>query len=261
MPLAGVLRARYVMDQSRFTKPAGEHDVISELEMRLRADPRIDYAEARFTLTLEGDTLELSGEVPSIAAKRVATAHAASIAGIAWVVDKLRVRPAELMTDAQIRDHLLHSLQRDSTFDDCTIREWVKGEDVEVRSTPRRPRGEIRVFVRDGVVELDGEVPTRAHARLAVLLAWWVPGSRDVIDGLGILSRERDSDDELEDAVRIALEKDPLIDATQVGVRAHEGVVTLTGLLTSDAQRHMAAFDAWCLPGVRDVADRIHVGG
>lgn len=48
--------------------------------------------------------------------------------------------------------------------------------------------------------------------RLAGVLAWWVPGSRDVINRMEVLSEQPDqpdSDEELEKAVRIVLKKRP----------------------------------------------------
>jgi osmotically-inducible protein OsmY len=238
----------------------GRRDVLEHFEGELRADPRIDLGRSRLHLALEDEILELDGEVPTLAIKRIITAHAAALPGIPWIVDKLRVAPAQAMTDAQIREHVRHSLAGETAFAECALEEVSNDGSVTLhRPVPDR-RGTIRVLVRDGIVELDGEVPTRAHRRLAVLLTWWVPGTRDVVDGLAVLSRESDSDDELTDAVRIALEKDPLLDAAQVAVQSHDGVVTLSGLLRSDDQRHMAAFDAWCVEGVRDVRDKIETG-
>jgi len=241
------------------TRVAGRRDLLEHLESELRADPRIDLARSRLQIGLEDEILEIDGEVPTLAAKRIITGHARTLPGIPWIVDKLRVVPAQPMTDAQIREHVRHSLAGETAFADCALEEVSNDGSV----TPQRPvpnrRGTIRVLVRDGIVELDGEVPTRAHRRLAVLLAWWVPGTRDVVDGLALLSREADSDGELTDAVRIALEKDPLLDAAQVAVQSRDGVVTLSGLLHSDDQSHMAVFDAWCVEGVRDVQSQIAI--
>ncbi|NIO09735.1 MAG: BON domain-containing protein, partial [Deltaproteobacteria bacterium] len=38
--------------------------------------------------------------------------------------------------------------------------------------------GEIEIEVENGVVVLNGHVPSMSHKRLAGVLAWWVPGSR-----------------------------------------------------------------------------------
>jgi hypothetical protein len=41
------------------------------------------------------------------------------------------------------------------------------------------------------------------------LLAWWVPGSRDVVNGIAVEPPEEDAPIRIEEAVRIALDKDP----------------------------------------------------
>ena len=48
------------------------------------------------------------------------------------------------------------------------------------------------------------------------------------------------------EGVRLALEKDPFIEAGQIRVGVRGTVVTLAGVLPSEAQRHMAECDAWC---------------
>jgi osmotically-inducible protein OsmY len=47
--------------------------------------------------------------------------------------------------------------------------------------------------VKEGVVTLDGEVSSLAHKRLCGVLAWWVPGSRDVVNGLEVRVDEVDN--------------------------------------------------------------------
>lgn len=111
------------------------------------------------------------------------------------------------------------------------------------------------MIVEDGVVTLDGELPTRAHKRLAGVLAWWVPGTRDVVDGMGVLSPEQDNDGEITDAVRMALEKDPFVDVGQIRVTSKANAVTLQGLVWSRAERHMAESDAWYVFGVAEVTN------
>lgn len=92
--------------------------------------------------------------------------------------------------------------------------------------------------------------------RLAGVLAWWVPGSRDVVNGLGVEPPEEDNDDEVSDAVRLVLEKDPFVDATRIDVSTRDYVVTLEGLVPAVGEREMAEFDAWYVFGV-DVERRV----
>jgi osmotically-inducible protein OsmY len=70
---------------------------------------------------------------------------------------------------------------------------------------------------------------------------------------------EDDSDDEIADAVRLVLEKDPFVDATQIRVGVRRSVVTLAGLVPSEPEREMAEFDAWYVFGVDGVQNRIEV--
>lgn len=47
------------------------------------------------------------------------------------------------------------------------------------------------IEVKKGIVTLNGEVPSLTHKRLAGVLAWWVPGTRDVVNGLEEVPAER----------------------------------------------------------------------
>ena len=70
---------------------------------------------------------------------------------------------------------------------------------------------------------------------------------------------EEDTDDEITDVVRMVLEKDPLVHASQLRVGTAGGVVEMRGLVASDEERRLAVLDAWYVPGVWEVADRIEV--
>ena len=120
------------------------------------------------------------------------------------------------------------------------------------------------LILRDGepgepVVTLNGQVPGLASKRLAGLLAWWVPGSRDVINGLAVEPPEEDAPIRIEEAVRIALKKDPFVEASQIRVGVRHTTVRLTGLVPTDAERDMAERDAWYIFGVDRVVNEIEV--
>jgi osmotically-inducible protein OsmY len=124
---------------------------------------------------------------------------------------------------------------------------------------PPEARSAIDLEVEDGVVTLNGQVPGLADKRLAGVLAWWVPGSRDVINGIAVEPPEDDSDEAILEAVRLVLEKDPFVDASQIRVGVKNALVRLTGLVPTEAEREMAEFDAWYVFGVDKVDNRIEV--
>ena len=68
------------------------------------------------------------------------------------------------------------------------------------------PRCSIDVMVDDGRCEC--EFASLSHSkRLAGVLAWWVPGTRDVVNGLEVVPIREDSDDEIAEAVNLVEKK------------------------------------------------------
>jgi osmotically-inducible protein OsmY len=227
-------------------------EIVEQLAEAIERDTRIAARPHDIRIARLDHVLRLEGEVPDIAAKRRACAHALACPGI-QVIDRIRVLPDEPMADGLIRVHVVDSLLEDTAFGDCTLRFERDGEVVVAREAIIFPHGSVCVHVADGEVTLEGNVPSLAHDRLAGVLAWWVPGTRNVVDDLLVSPPEEDSDEEITEAVRLALEKDPLVDAAQVAVTTRGRVVTLTGTLASDVQRHACERDAWYVNGVLDV--------
>jgi osmotically-inducible protein OsmY len=150
-------------------------------------------------------------------------------------------------------------LLEEPAFEYCAIEAGSEREIQPALRTPPAPEGWINIDVEDGVVTLNGQVPSLAHKRLAGALAWWVPGSRDVINGLEEVPPEEDNDNELTEAVRLVLEKDPLVKARPIAVSCKGAVVTLEGVVHTEVMKQMAERDAWYVLGVRDVVNRIGV--
>jgi osmotically-inducible protein OsmY len=201
----------------------------------------------------------MEGELPGVAAKKLALERAAAVAGVHSIVDRIRVEPARRMGDAEIRDHLRDTLLSEPAFQGCALR-LSTGRPPRVAAGGGEPGGcALELSVEEGVVTMSGEVPSLTHKRLAGVLAWWVPGTRDVVNGIEVVPPEEDGDAEVTDAVRIVLEKDPLVDAADVQVSTHAREVTLEGAVVSPEQREMAEADAWYVFGVDRVVDRLEV--
>lgn len=238
--------------------PATE-EILNAVRAAWHSEPRIGPKAPHIAMEFDAGTLTLEGEMPDIAAKKLALELAAEVAGVSGIVDRMHVAPAERMEDGEIRDHVRHALEQEPAFAELALTEMVKGEERSLREPAGRRRGWIRLSVAEGVVTLDGEVPGLEFKRLAGVLAWWVPGSRDVINGLGVSPEEADNDAEITDAVRMALEKDPFVNAGQIIVGTVDAVVTLAGLVPSESERNMAEFDAWYIFGVDRVRNRVEV--
>ena len=211
----------------------------------------------------EEHALVLEGEMQSLAAKKRALDLAASAPDVHGIVDRLHVVPSEPRGDGSILDALAASLLGARELKNCTLRVMKKEQTQTLRQAEGdNTSGDILVSVKDGLVALDGWIISLSHKRLAGVLAWWVPGCRDVLDGLEVMPPELDTDDEVSDALSLVLEMDPMIPhPEQIQIRTRDHVVTLEGLVGSQTEKSRAEQDAWCLFDVDQVVNHLAVGG
>jgi len=242
--------------------------ILERVRAALHSEPRLgpSFRPERLEIAADG-TLTVEGEVASVAAKKRALTVAAAQAGVTAIVDRLHVTPSAPMGDAEIRAHLRRYFTEDPAFAGLMVRQLHHEDyrpayepvyEIVAEGRPDLP-GHIDIEVRDGVVTLNGQVPGLNSQRLAGVMAWWVPGVRDVINGLAVEPPEEDAPIRVEEAVRTALERDPCLDASQVRVGVRGAEVRLTGVLPTAELGEMAEQDAWCVLGVDNVINEILV--
>lgn len=238
----------------------GEKATVLRVRSLLKQEHRINLLETPLDISLENGVLTAEGEVKDVAAKKLALEKMAAVPGVTGIVDRLHVRPAQRMEDGEILRHVRDALSQEPALANISVYEKTDGK-LKVAHDPAKSQGAITVTVKDGVVTLDGDVPGLAQKRLAGVLAWWVPGSTDVINGLGVTPPEPDTDEELTEAVRVALEKDPFVNAGQIRVYTEDAEVELDGFVSTDTEREMAEYDAWYVFGVDRVFNYIRLPG
>ncbi|GFO64941.1 BON domain-containing protein [Geomonas paludis] len=237
-------------------------EVIGTIRAALEREPRVNLHGHPIELDFADGVVTVAGEVGGIAAKKLALRIAATPAPVTGIVDRLRVEPSEQMEDGAIRDHVCNVLASEPAFMQYAVQAIVKQDLEEVRGTAQRGLERvIEVEVNDGVVILNGRAESISHKRLAGVLAWWVPGSRDVVNGIEVWSDPDENEDELVDLIRIVLEKDPLVNAAQVSIHSKEGVVTLDGAVPTPNNKRAAESDAWYVLGVNEVVNNLVVTG
>jgi osmotically-inducible protein OsmY len=234
--------------------------LLAKVRATLRSEPSLGALFHPSELEIGSDgVLVLGGEVESVKAKKLALERVAALPGIAGIADSLHVKPATHMSDKELRVHMRDMLMEEASFKDLELGELEDGERKLVQGAPADARGSIDFEVRDGVVTLNGRVPTLITKRLAGVMAWWVPGVRDVVNGIAVEPAEDDGPDMIAEAVRVVLEKDPFVDATQVRIGVRNTVVRLDGLVPTGTVREAAERDAWCTFGVDKVINEIEV--
>ncbi|NGP54492.1 BON domain-containing protein [Thioalkalivibrio sp. XN8] len=244
------------MEQGRAKNLA---ELADQIIRELWQDQRVDLEHAAISFAAEDGQLRLEGEVPGLAAKRIVANISQQLAGDSTVVEDRLCLQADVASDADIARKVARYLSDEPEFRACSI---AVHHDRESRIVQQHDRSDYRLHARvdQGVIRLTGDVGSHTHRRFAEVLCWWVPGCVRVDNWLEVRPYESDSDNLLTDAIRIVLEKDPFVDATQVRAATAAGIVELRGLLpTEEAHRHVVR-DVWAVPGVWEVYDLTHTG-
>lgn len=231
----------------------------------LEREPRINIHRHPIRIESKDGAVTLEGEVADVAAKKLALNLASSAAaaadGVRGVVDRLRVAPGEARGDGAVRDSFARILLEQAEFRNCTLRMRTNERVIVLHRTEENSVGEIEISVTDGMIVLEGHVISVPHRLFAGVLAWWTPGRRDVINALALEPRYEERDDEVTEALRLALEADPLLEADQIRPHTRDWVVTLEGAVPTEEQRRRAELDAWSLSGIDRVVNRLQVTG
>jgi osmotically-inducible protein OsmY len=244
-------------------QPAPAQNIIEAVKRAFRNEPRLGAGFHLDRISVESDDmLALEGRVARLSQKKLALLRAAAVPGVAGIIDRVHVAPVAPTGDRQIRAQLREMFAQDADFSDLDLREDVAENPAATDLKPfsgagERAIGHVDIRVQDGVVTLDGVVPTLVRKRLAGAMAWWIPGVRDVINGIAVEPPEEDGPDQIEEAVRVVLDRNPAIDAAQIRVGVRGRVVRLTGLVQSEGAREAAENDAWVVFGVDDVINDI----
>jgi osmotically-inducible protein OsmY len=239
-----------------------EASILKKLRAALEREPCINLHQWPVSLSMTDEhALVMEGEVESVAAKKLALKLARTMPDVNSVVSRLHVAPTEHKGDGEIQEMLASMLLNAGELKNCTLRLTKKGQIVNLQEGGAEDAsGDIQVSVKDAVVTLNGWAISLSHKRLAGVLAWWVPGCRDVVDGLEVRPPEQDNDDELSDALSLVLEMDPLIPhPDQIRVQTRDHVITLEGLVGSQLEKSRAEQDAWCLFDVDRVVNHLAV--
>jgi osmotically-inducible protein OsmY len=239
--------------------------IVEAVRAAFREEPRLGAAFKLDRIAVEPDgALALEGDAPSLRQRKLAVTCAARVPGVAVIVDRLRLAPAVPTSDREILARLREMFAQDRDFSDLDLRQDAAPGLLEMRfdavaGAGGEARGRIDLEAEDGAVMLNGYVPTLVRKRLAGAMAWRIPGVRDVINGLVVRPAEEDGPDEIEEAVRVVLDRNPLFDAAQIKVGVRNATVRLTGLVHSEEAKEAAELDAWAVFGVDDVVNEIGV--
>ena len=144
-------------------------------------------------------------------------------------------------------------------WDDATITANIK---TKMADDPGVNATDVDADTSEGHVILTGVVKTRKEADRAAEIARKVPGVKSVKNALQVGSRTAGQyldDKMLVSKVKSKLFGEPYIRSLSIDVDANLGVVSLTGIVKSKAQKEKILELARSVPNVVDIIDNIRV--
>jgi len=133
-----------------------------------------------------------------------------------------------------------------SAKESYVFKTYLKGDDIKIDS-------------KDGVVTLTGTVAQESHKLLAVETVAGLPGVKSVFDNMEVKEKPPtgNSDSRIKDRVKATLLFHRSTGDSPIEVSVKDGIVTLTGIASSNAKRELATEYTQDIDGVKDVKNEM----
>lgn len=216
-----------------------EDEIRKDVLDELRWDTRVDAAAV--TVEVKDGIVTLGGEVPTYQERAAAVESAISVSGVKDVVNEIAIHPLDVPTlpaDADIQDRIR------------TMLEW----------NTRINEADIQTSVVDGIVTLEGAVDTHWKRPYVEEIVGNIRGVVAIHNNLAVVPTRSVTDQIIAEDVVAALKRNLLVDADSIEVRVENAIVTLSGRVSSHAERKAAEGDASITSGVVEVRNKLTVG-
>lgn len=205
------------------------------VEAELRWTPQLADA-AEIGVAVHDGVVTLSGEVSTYAQKVAAGKAALRTKGVTAIANDVSVRYSEQMySDAHLAGDAKDALRLNSLV----------------------PRTGISLEVRNHVIFLSGRVDWEFQRRAAEHSVGGLRGAHGVVNDIALTTRVAAA--ETHDKIRKALVRNANIDANRINVSVNGTSVTLTGTVSSYAEKKQAAIAVWSSPDVKTVHNELKI--
>jgi osmotically-inducible protein OsmY len=207
----------------------------SAITDRIISDDRVDASD--IGVHVDDKHVVLCGIVPSSLERDIATDVALRVAGVESVDNQLEVQPPR--------------------EPEPTDKELETQVHVAVSKFPGTRAGQVRAEVENRVVTLTGSVDTLRLKVQVERVVSEVAGVTAVRNDLDVLPPSPVSDQEIAKAILDALERSESIDDETIDVTVEEGVVILSGCVSSDSASQIADNAAINTVGVKELRNHL----
>lgn len=210
-----------------------KRDVVDQLYW----DTGVNAADVQ--VSVHDGVVELNGKVQSYSARTAAFADAWAVPGVTQVIDHINVEYATESADDELQAACDSALSLNPDLDAAAI----------------------DCNVDQGVVTLRGSVDAYWKKAYAEELVSRIRGVVLVSNHLGVVPSRAPIDQDIAEDIVAALDRNMLVDSSQVDVRVENGIVTLSGSVANWPARMAARNAAARTFGVVDVIDQLEVKG
>lgn len=257
-----------VPDESRQAVNDKDDVIKDRVTQALQNDPSLKQSSITVQSVNQGVVL-LSGKAATLSDHLHAVQVANDVPGVKRVATEIqspdKLADSEIYQDTDKRGAGTQTAANpaSSTVGDAWITSATK---LRLIADSRTPSMDINVDTRKAVVTLFGIVPTAEAKQAAEEDAHKVSGVANVQNELQVVPSENRSvvnarDDDIEKAVKRAIDARGDLRSLGIGVEVKNGVVRLSGTVPSQGQRLAAAVTARGATGVRSVRDDLEVTG
>lgn len=189
-------------------------------------------------VAINDGAVTLSGQVETYPEKHLAVRAAFRVRGVAAVADEIEVRHTPILrSDTDIAREVGEILARASMT----------------------PGGSVRAEVHDRVVTLTGDVVWHYQREAIRHLVAMSPGVHGVTSAITLRPTVPVSPVVAHEKIADALRRNAMIEAENITVVVAGNEITLTGTVSTWAERSQASHAAWATPGVTRVENELHV--